>query len=175
MNDLKIDSVSNVINEELEQIENYIKNNIKINSNEEIIKDNKINNNFIQIKERINEVKKEILYKNKINIRLNVQSKGNYNIFGQDFVKNNKDNINLMINGKPSFLVTTYELNEGDNMISISVNIKKTIINLSYMFYMCESLKDINELKYLNVDKVLDISYMFFGCSRLSDINPLKH
>ena len=32
----------------------------------------------------------------------------------------------------------------------IKLKIKNKIINLSYMFYECETLKNIDELKYLN-------------------------
>ena len=48
--------------------------------------------------------------------------------------------------------------------------IKNKITNLEYMFYGCHSLKDINELKYLDTKYINYFSDMFWGCSLLSDI-----
>ena len=43
------------------------------------------------------------------------------------------------------------------------------------MFYHCNNLKDISELKYLNVNEIKDFSYMFNGCSFLSDMKSLQN
>ena len=43
------------------------------------------------------------------------------------------------------------------------------------MFYDCNNLKDINELRYLYVKQVKDFSRMFNWCSSLSDIKPLQN
>ena len=133
---------------------------------------NKINNNNIK------EKKSDILlsnniYKNSITIKYFVKSKGNYNIFGSEFVENNKENINLIINGKNTPLIDNYQLKDGEN--SITIIIKNNLTNLSYMFSWCNSLVDINELKYLNVQYSKDFSYMFCGCSSLSNINSLQN
>ena len=60
----------------------------------------------------------------------------------------NKDNIELNINGNKSNLINKYKLKKGDN--NIKIIIKNKITDLEYMFYNCNKLKDINELKYLN-------------------------
>ena len=96
----------------------------------------------------------------------------NTNIFGAKFVENNKNNIELIINGKRSKLVSRTELIEGDN--NIQIIIKNKINNLEYMFYECLSLKNIEELKYLDVSEVNNFSYMLYFCSFLSDIKSLK-
>ena len=57
-------------------------------------------------------------------------------IFGEKFVENNKDNIELIINGIKSELVSKYELKEGINKIQIII--KNKINNLEYMFYKCK-------------------------------------
>ena len=38
------------------------------------------------------------------------------------------------------------------------------------MFYECRSLKNIEELKYLDTKEINNFSYMFSGCFNLSDI-----
>ena len=42
------------------------------------------------------------------------------------------------------------------------------------MFDSCSNLKNIEELKYLNVKYCTDFSYMFSFCSSLNDIKPLE-
>ena len=43
------------------------------------------------------------------------------------------------------------------------------------MFDGCESLKNIDELKYLNTKDIINFAYMFHGCSSLLDIKPLEN
>ena len=144
-------------------------NNINYVKNANII--NSINNHQNnQKKIKINVVKKEE-YKDKINLKYFVKSKGINNIFGLDFIEKNKDNIELLINGKKNVLVNRYELKEGEN--NITIIIKKRLNKLSYMFSLCSSLIDISELKYLDVTEVTNFEYMFSQCSSLTDINSL--
>ena len=190
LNNLDLENISKVINEELEQFKNYIiKNNRKeqmpnkkedISSNKNKIlidnnPDNKFNNN-----EKLNNNLKDIIkkfennnYKNKINLIYSVKSNAVYNIFGNEFVENNKDNIELIINGKQSKLVSVYELMPGEN--NITLIIKNNLINLSYMFYWCNSLKSIHELKNLDVSQTKYFEEMFYGCSSINDITSLKN
>ncbi len=92
----------------------------------------------------------EKLRKSKFEINLiynKKDAKGN-NIFGENFVENNKNNIDLIINGKKTKLIKKYKLLDGDN--NITIVIKNKITNLEYMFYDCKSLKNIDELEILN-------------------------
>ena len=218
---MNIGDISNIIKEELKHFKNIVQNN-KFNQNNFIKNDNEINNtdninkiniidNYVEekdknnkdepesnnkIEENINEIK--IDNNNKINLKYFVKYKGNYDIFGEDFVANNKNNINLIIDGNQKELVNNCELKEGENTITLII--KNKLTNLSYMFYMCRDLKDISELKNLDVSEVKDFSYMFYkcllseikflenwnvsngknfsymfsGCSLLSDIKPLE-
>ena len=129
------------------------------------------------IEEYITNVKKgiqpkEIIHKNEINLKYMTEEEGEQRIFGSSFVENNKDNINLIINGKESELVDEYFLKEGEN--NITIRLKNTLTNLSNMFYFCESLYNIEELKYLNTENVTDFSYMFGYC-KISNINALEN
>ena len=121
-----IDEISNIINRELEHLIEYIKINedekieIKTNvvckgndtnfniidSNEDINDNDKINNNNLNedINQK-NEINNEIQIKQnktKINLKYHSKSDGCYNIFGEVFVQNNRNNIDLIINNKPS-------------------------------------------------------------------------
>ena len=147
----EIKDKSNLINGELDNLNKNIFTN-RIN------KDNKIN--------KLNE------YNNKINLIYYAKTKSIYNIFGDKFVNNNKNCMELIINSVKNRLVNKCELKEGDN--NIRLLIKNKLINLSYMFFECNSLKDIKGLKYLDVNEIKDFSFMFSYCSSLSDIQPLK-
>ena len=94
------------------------------------------------------------------------------NIFGSKFVENNKDNITLIINGKESKLINEYNLNIGRN--DIQMIIKNKLTNLEYMFYECESLSNIYELKYIDTKNIKNFSWIFYGCSSLSNIKSLE-
>ena len=120
-----------------------------------------------------NQIKKVNEYKTKIKIIYEPKEKSVSNIFGQAFVNNNFDNIELIINGIKSNLIEKYELKEGIN--NIEIIIKNKITNLEKMFYKCEALTNIQELKYLNMKEVKNFSYMFCGCSSLSDLKPLQN
>ena len=118
-----------------------------------------------------------IEYRNTINlIYCNDKKNSDYcNIlFGSNFVKNNKDNIKLKINGIESNLIEKFELKEGDNNIEIII-INNLLTSLEDMFFNAISLKNIDELKYLNTEKVNNFSYIFYGCSSLKDIKPLQN
>ena len=86
-----------------------------------------------------------IEHKNIINLIYykNSESLNSNKIFGSNFVKNNKGNIALIINGKKSELIEKYDLKNGINNIQIIINNKLT--NLESMF---KHVISINTFKY---------------------------
>ena len=110
--------------------------------------------------------------KNIINLIYYVKEEEEQNIFGEEFVKNNENKIELVINGKNNKLVEKYKLKKGDN--NIQIIIKNKLTNLKDMFESCDTLKNIDELKYLDTKEITDFSYMFSKCSLLSDIKSLE-
>ena len=132
-------------------------------------KENLLNLFYIDDSEQIK------LNENEINLIYFAKFKEEYNIFGEQFVENNKDNIELIINGEKSKLINNYKLKKGNNIIKMVIKKNNKLINLSNMFNWCESLKDIRGLKNLDVKFAKDLSYMFYGCSSLSDIKPLEN
>ena len=112
-------------------------------------------------------------YKKKIKFIYEHISWYDNNIFGEKFVENNKDKIELIINDRAMKLVKEYELEEGENEIEIII--KDKITNLEYIFYNCTSLKNIDQLKYLDTDEINNFSYMFYECKSLSDIRSIEN
>jgi len=157
-------------------------NNISSGKNKEELNDNK-NINNIDFKKhtsnfQLNYIAHDVIeFENNNNqalaLKYFVRKKGNYNIFGKEFVQNNKEFIDLIINGKNNPLIDKYELTEGEN--SITMIMKDNLTNLSYMFSFCDSLRDIKDLKNLNVEYVIDFSYMFCGCASISDFSALQN
>ena len=125
---------------------------------------------FTNIKKSIK--KEEIVYKNEINLKYLTEEEGNQRIFGCSFSENNKNNISLIINGKKSTFVEEYYFKKGENNVTICI--KNKLTNLSEMFSYCETLYNIDELKYLNTRDITDFSSMFEGC-KISSFKALKN
>ena len=118
--------------------------------------------------------KDNIIILNRISLIYECQKDYSYRtIFGSQFVENNKDKIELIINGERSELVESHDLKKGENKIEILI--KKEITNLEHMFDGCEFLKNIEELKYLDTKKITNFSNMFNNCNNLSDLKPLQN
>jgi hypothetical protein len=132
--------------------------------------------NSLEIIKKFKELQRYILefskYNNEIEISYSTTKEGLENIFGEEFKENNKNNIDLMINGEKSPLVSQCKLKKGTN--SIKLIIKNDLNNLEHMFHGCDSLAKIEELKYLDTRKVTNYSYMLYGCTLLKNIKPLE-
>jgi len=111
--------------------------------------------------------------KNEINIIYKTDKEGEENIFGDKFVENNKNNIDLIINGNKNNLIDKYKLKKGEN--NIKIIIKNKISNLGHMFKDCKSLINIKDLEYLDTKDINNFAQMFEGCSLLSDIKALEN
>ena len=111
--------------------------------------------------------------KNEINIVYKTDKEGKENIFGDKFVENNKNNIELIINGINNNLIKEYILEKGEN--NIKIIIKNKIVNLEYMFYNCKSLINIKELDNLDTKDINNFESIFCKCSSLSDIKGLEN
>ena len=130
----------------------------------------------------INELKKKInnmqinKIKNEINLIYELSDKGDTcNIFGEKFVANNKNNIEINVNNSKNNrpLVEKCKLKKGQNNIKLIIK-KNKLTNLENMFYKCDKLKYIDELKYLDTKEVTNFSYMFCGCQSLNNIEALE-
>jgi len=168
-----------IIKIENEVLEDLIKKLLEKEPSERIDWDKYFNHLFFKPKDK--HIIKLIYYADKIN---EVRKYGTYgaiidgkdgifNIFGEKFVENNKNKIEIKINGLKEELVKEYKLNKGENEIEIII--KNKIINLEYMFYNCTRLINIEDLKYLDTKEANNLSYMFYNCSSLSHIKPLEN
>ena len=186
--DLQINNISNIFYDEFNKIEQFIKNkkdikylenNNKINNSPK--HDNKNLKKPINLMGQIKPIEFEVIpkkiekleYRKSIELIYYSNKKQVVNIFGIEFVNFNRNNISLTINNKTIPIIDQLMLNSGENKIILSI--KNQLTNLSYMFYNCNKLKNINELKYLDTTKVTNFSYLFWGCSSLIDISCLSN
>jgi len=96
-----------------------------------------------------------------------------FNIFGKKFVENNKDNIELIIDGKKYQLMERYDLKNG--IINVQMIILNKLTNLECMFKNCKSLINIDDLQNLDTKEITDFSSMFDLCLSLTNIDALKN
>lgn len=80
-------------------------------------------------------------------------------IFGEKFIENNKDNIDIFINKKKTPITLKYKFLKGVN--EVKVIIKKTITNFEHMFAHCFLPENIEELRKLDTKNGTNFSYMF--------------
>ena len=80
--------------------------------------------------------------KNEINLRNKTENKEKQNLFVKDFVKNDTNNIELIINSIESKLIEEYDLEKGNN--NIKLLIKKQFTDLCSMFYDCKALYNVS-------------------------------
>jgi surface protein len=151
-----------------------LKNLKEINNNNKIIDIIKnINNN--NIKDKIYDIID--LYnnmdKNKMTIIYNNNDKNKIKLFGEDFIKNNKDNCYLIINNKKQELTEYIEIKE-QQKLEIKLYETKNITDMSGMFCNCSSLSSLPDISKWDAKNITDMSCMFRDCSSLSSLPDIS-
>ena len=146
------------------------------------------NNNYI---DELNQITKSNSIKDKFNNIFNLYSKMNIDeiniiykakekeikLFDEDFVKNNKNNCRLIINGKEQDLKEKYTFglfSTKKEVLEIKLKGITNITNMSYMFYGCSSLSSLPDISKWNTSNVTDMSCMFDRCSSLSSLPDIS-
>ena len=187
-NDIKV--IINILNEIMNKINIYYKINEYIIDNyddknknrnyETIYYLNQIINNDNYVKELDNIVKFNNI-KDKFNNILNIYSKMNIDeiniiykvedievkLFGDTFVKNNKNNCKLIVDGKEQELKTYYTFgffSTKKDTLEIKLKGITNITNISLMFNGCSSLLSLPDISKWNTSNVTNMSGMFNGC-----------
>lgn len=98
-------------------------------------------------------------------------------IFGETFVKNNKNRCKIIINGKEKKLCSYFD-NENLNLINGKLEIKlKRISKIKYssfMFCGCISLISLPHISKWNTGNVNNMKSMFFLCHKLKNISNIS-
>ena len=142
-------------------------------------------------------------YLNEMTIKYTIKEDKKIQIFGGEFVKNNKDKCKILINGKEQEL---YQYLDTQNLKKKTVEIKlieikkitdmskmfcnclyltslpdignwdtSLVTNMSFMFCCCLSLTSFDGISKWNTSNVSNISFMFWGCSTLKEIPDISN
>jgi surface protein len=89
-------------------------------------------------------------------------------LFGEEFVKNNKNNCNILINEKEQELTEFFKTKQNEEIIKVRIIFKNEISDMSYMFSNCVELIHLPEnMSKWDISKVSNINYMFNACTEL--------
>ena len=122
-------------------------------------------------------IKYVILELNKLNemtiIYDNKENKMRIRIFGDMFVKNNKNNCKLIINNKEEELCTFINT-DNKNKIKIKLKEINIINNMSYMFSECSTIIDLPEISIWDTSNIVNVCGMFYFCSSLISLPDIS-
>ena len=136
-----------------------------------------INTNNYSIKKTLNSM--TIIYK----IDNDNRAYNKLRLFGEEFVKNNKDNCSIIIDGKNQGLSEHININEKmrkKGYLEIKLKENKTIYNMSHMF--CRGIEEddrillwqIPDISKWNTINVTDMSYLFCCCENLESLPDIS-
>ena len=107
-------------------------------------------------------------------IRYKIGKKKKIRIFGDEFVKNNKDSCKIIFDNKEYELTSFFDIKNftiQDEILEIKLKEMNNIKNLSHMFNECSSLIELpSDLSNLKTENETSLSYMFNNCSQLTSI-----
>ena len=102
-------------------------------------------------------------------------------IFGENFVKNNKNNCKLIINGKEQEIAEYLTIDDNIKKIIIEKNLIirlkeiKKITDMSCLFSFCFSLKSLPNISKWNTENVINMRSLFRGCQKLYDLPDISN
>ena len=99
-------------------------------------------------------------------------------LFGEEFVKKNKEKCVLIIDGKEKELCEVIDTNDlsciKKNILKIKLKEINTITDMSYMFSKCPTLVDLPDISEWNTSSVTNMKYMFDSCEALSGLPDIS-
>ena len=126
-----------------------------------------------------NEVKTEITYDfNKKDKTVDGEEEENkINIFGYDFVKNNKDFCKMIINDNDYELAEKFDIKDNNNNNILKIKLKRVekITNFRGMFMNCSSLITLPDFSTWPINNITDMNHMFSNCKSLTSIPDISN
>ena len=117
---------------------------------------------------QINKNEMTIIYKIEIgNIRIK--------LFGEEFIKNNKNNCKIILNNKEFNIFEYLSVDKNNEILKIKLKEIKAITNMSHMFSDCKSLQSLTDISNWNTINVTDMSYMFYNCESLTSLSDIDN
>jgi len=115
------------------------------------------------------------LFDNKLILEYNTQNNNSKKIrlLGEEFVKNNKKNCSLIINGENNELREEYELTNINTILRITLLKTNYITDMSYMFDNCVDLLSISDDSKWITNEVENMRNMFNNCESLESLTKI--
>ena len=113
---------------------------------------------------------------NEITIKYNYcKDQKKYRIFGENFVKNNKKNCQIVFQNKKLNLAEKLNFKSNDSdKVEIKLIVINNITNMSALFYECKNLISSPDLSKLNTSNVTDMNGMFSKCTSLISLPDIS-
>jgi surface protein len=130
-----------------------------------------INNIGIFIKDIIEDINQNNNNETAISIKYEIKEEKTIRIFGEKFVKNNKDKCKIIVNEKTYELSENYKIEEKnlkEGILEIKLIVKNNLTDLSFMFSECTNLISLVNISEWNIKNITNMSYMFNECRNLS-------
>ena len=143
-----------------------------INNNDKILDKIKdiINLEIEMNKENVKNTEENI---NQMTIRYGVNNQKKITLFGEEFVKKNKNNCYLLLPSKEKIEIpVNIELSNDfkGNILEIKLIETNPITDMSNLFYKCESLDSIQDMDKWDTKNVTNMSCMFCKCTSLTSL-----
>ena len=110
-----------------------------------------------------------------INIIYDINGKDSINIFGADFMENNKNICKMVIDNKEYELEQKYNI-KGNNDTKLKIRLKgiNNVTNMSWIFSECSTLSSLPDISKWNTYNVTNMSAIFDRCSILSSLPDIS-
>ena len=116
------------------------------------------------------------MYDGEINIIYDIKKDDRYIIiFGDDFVRNNRDKCKMIIDNKEYEITEKYYVNNyNNNILQIKLKGINNVTDMRYMFEGCSSLSSLPDISKWNTNNVTNMSSMFYECSSLLSLPDIS-
>ena len=117
-------------------------------------------------------MKNDILIKYKIN-----KEDEEINIFGENFVKNNKDKCKFIYEDKEYELNSKFSLaniDKSKDILEIKLTGIQNVTDMSYLFFGCRSLISIPDISEWDTSKITSMKFIFCHCNSLISLPDIS-
>ena len=151
-------------------------NNIDYNYIDKIINNDDIFIKFKNIIDIHNIMEKKENKLNKMKMVYNTKNSDIIKIVSEKFIKNNKDNCKIIINGNERELSEFIDISSMGNNGEIEVQLKetKTITNMNHIFFDCFDLISLPDFSEWDTSNVTSMQSLFNGCNSLTNLSDIS-
>ena len=116
------------------------------------------------------------MYNGEIKIIYDIKRDDKYiQIFGDDFVRNNRDKCKMIIENKEYEIAEKYNVNNNNNnKLNIILKGINNVTDMGRMFYECKSLSSLPDISTWNTNNVTNMQSLFKECNSLLSLPDIS-